>query len=210
MVGPSTTVCPLAFVPVGVPTRSTSAALASTAVASGRGWLALQVSTLARGNAGQPKARAFSTPDRAVSIPDCLGRTAESRPGGYDGSGEEQQKAHSPSLPAAEGSIKALLSRHSPTSPQWPKSSEWTWRTFCGVMIAEVHVNDDGQADPTEVITAMFGVLTARLEDAAGLAVDGQDRAADHRAIANEIASQIAEATILIGAIEALAAKKAK
>lgn len=77
-------------------------------------------------------------------------------------------------------------------------------------MIAEADVNDDPQAAVTKVITAMFGLLTARLEDAAGLAAHGQNRATDHRAVASEAASQIAEAKILVDTIEALVALNAQ
>lgn len=45
----------------------------------------------------------------------------------------------------------------------------------------------DDQSGPVKVVTAMFGLLTARLEDEAGLAADGQDPAADHRPIASQI-----------------------
>lgn len=60
------------------------------------------------------------------------------------------------------------------------------------------------RSDPTEPVTAMFGLLTARLEDAAGLAADGQNPGGDHRLIASQIASHVAEAGILTDAIEAL------
>lgn len=64
----------------------------------------------------------------------------------------------------------------------------------------------DDQSEAMKVITAMFGLLTARLEDAACLAADGQDPAADHRPITSQIASYVAEASILVDAIEVLVA----
>lgn len=47
-VGPLTRMCPSALRPIGVPTSATSASRASIALASGHGWLALQLPSISR------------------------------------------------------------------------------------------------------------------------------------------------------------------
>lgn len=58
----------------------------------------------------------------------------------------------------------------------------------------------------TKWIGAAFALLTAKLEDAAGLAVDGQARSpeAERREIARQITDLTEEAAIIGGILEAL------
>jgi hypothetical protein len=70
----------------------------------------------------------------------------------------------------------------------------------------EIPVNLDSPSTPIDpVVPDLFGLLTARLEDAAALAAGGQARAADPTGILVQLGATMAEADILQRAIVAVA-----
>lgn len=66
-------------------------------------------------------------------------------------------------------------------------------------------VDDNNSASRSDLVPALFGLLTAKFEDAASHALEGQGPDADHLAIESEVSSLIAEAAILLQAVAALA-----
>lgn len=65
--------------------------------------------------------------------------------------------------------------------------------------------NESASADQVVLLPALFGLLTAKFEDAAGLATMGQSKTANHADLVGRSSSMISEAEILARAIGAIA-----